>query len=151
MDQQIVATLLQPPPATFTSLNGAGMGMCGVTSANKALCWGPLVNGSDVVSTTGEKVCPGEETTGYAALLNGLDCDPSDASIYPNATELCDGLDNDCDGTADTFGAGSGTVYYVDSDGDGFGDAVTRDKKTSVHLQPRMSTTTTTVTTTSRC
>ncbi|RMG15879.1 MAG: hypothetical protein D6729_11810 [Deltaproteobacteria bacterium] len=31
----------------------------------------------------------------------GNDCQDGDASIYPGATEWCDGLDNDCDGTTD--------------------------------------------------
>ena len=31
----------------------------------------------------------------------GLDCDDADAAVYPNATEVCDGLDNDCDGSVD--------------------------------------------------
>jgi hypothetical protein len=29
------------------------------------------------------------------------DCDDSDAASFPGATELCDGLDNDCDGSTD--------------------------------------------------
>ena len=29
------------------------------------------------------------------------DCDDTNASIFPGAAELCDGLDNDCDGTVD--------------------------------------------------
>jgi len=33
------------------------------------------------------------------ALYDG-DCDDSDASIYPGATELCDDIDQDCDGSA---------------------------------------------------
>ena len=46
------------------------------------------------------------------------DCDDSNASIYPNAIEICDGIDNDCDGVID---GGAETEYFVDSDGDGYG------------------------------
>ena len=52
------------------------------------------------------------------------DCDDSDASIYPGATELCDGVDNDCDELTDEEDPDvqGMLVANVDEDGDGFGD-----------------------------
>ncbi|MEC7984038.1 MAG: putative metal-binding motif-containing protein, partial [Myxococcota bacterium] len=61
---------------------------------------------------------------GYAAA--GGDCDDANPTIYPNATEICDGLDNDCDGATDLddddVDPTQLTLYYVDADGDGYGD-----------------------------
>lgn len=48
------------------------------------------------------------------------DCDDDNAAIGPGAAELCDGLDNDCDGTIDD-GAGDLITFYWDHDGDGTG------------------------------
>ena len=56
---------------------------------------------------------------GYVA--NNTDCDDTNAAIHPGATEICDGIDNDCNGIADD-GITIHT-YYVDADGDGYGDA----------------------------
>ncbi|MBM4393468.1 MAG: putative metal-binding motif-containing protein, partial [Deltaproteobacteria bacterium] len=59
-----------------------------------------------------------ERPAGYAET--GDDCDDNDAEVYPGAGEVCDGKDNDCDGTIDN-GTGS-NVYYADVDQDGYGD-----------------------------
>jgi hypothetical protein len=54
------------------------------------------------------------------AVTNASDCDDGDESVYPGAFEICDGLDNDCDGEADD---GERATWYADADGDGWGDA----------------------------
>jgi hypothetical protein len=59
---------------------------------------------------------------GYAEFDD--DCDPDDASVNPRADELCDGIDNDCDGTADE---GATVAAYPDEDGDTYGDDALRD------------------------
>ena len=51
---------------------------------------------------------------------NGSDCDDSSADSYPSAEEICDGSDNDCDNEIDED---LDQIFYVDEDGDGFGDA----------------------------
>ena len=56
---------------------------------------------------------------GYSACA---DCDDADADVSPAVTEVCDGRDDDCDGTVDGPGAIGGATWYADTDGDGFGD-----------------------------
>jgi len=57
------------------------------------------------------------------ALDGGTDCDDGNATVNPDAEEVCDGLDNDCDGGTDEFDAIDATTWYADGDSDGAGDA----------------------------
>ena len=70
-----------------------------------------------------------EDEDGYPA---DEDCDDSDPDIHPGADEHCDGLDEDCDGDVDED-AVDRESWYVDSDGDGWGDP---DSETLVCEQP---------------
>ncbi len=56
---------------------------------------------------------------GYVA--NSGDCDDANAGVNPDASELCDGIDNNCDGTVDE-GCDANNTYYRDADNDGYGD-----------------------------
>ncbi len=59
-----------------------------------------------------------EQPPGYAAQDG--DCNDSNSAIHPFADEVCDTLDNNCNGTADE-NAIDATPWYADADGDGFG------------------------------
>ena len=50
------------------------------------------------------------------------DCDDQDSAVNPGATEVCDEIDNDCDGNIDGEGAEGSATWYADLDQDGYGD-----------------------------
>jgi len=67
---------------------------------------------------------------GYISSADGGDdCDDANASIHPDAAEVCDGVDQNCDGTTDE---GVKTTFYLDSDRDSYGDAATTTEDCSV-------------------
>lgn len=60
------------------------------------------------------------QPAGYVA--NNEDCNDQNASIYPGAAEICNTLDDDCNGQIDE---NIGAIWYADTDGDGYGNAST--------------------------
>ena len=61
-------------------------------------------------------VCSLAIPSGFAVASG--DCDDTVAAIRPWAAEICDGVDNDCDGSIDE---GDLEAWYPDDDGDGYG------------------------------
>lgn len=53
---------------------------------------------------------------GFSAV--GTDCNDTSRAISPAGTEVCDDLDNDCNGLVDD---GVGPLFYADMDGDDYG------------------------------
>ena len=71
---------------------------------------------------------PVQTCTGEGVSVEGGDCDDGAATVNPGATEICDGLDNDCDG------APGADEVDLDGDGDpGCNDCDDHDRKRS-HL-----------------
>src|SRR5688572_13557305 len=60
------------------------------------------------------------QPAGY--VFNSGDCDDSNFLINPDGIEVCNNIDDDCDGAVDN-GAGGGGAWYPDGDGDGYGAA----------------------------
>ena len=57
---------------------------------------------------------------GHAACT---ECDDSNPAVPPDASEICNGIDDDCDNEidADDSNLADGAIFYGDSDGDGHG------------------------------
>ena len=62
-----------------------------------------------------------QDGDGHYTVENGMgdDCDDQDPDVYASAAEICDEVDNDCDGTTDEDVL---LLFYADADADGHGD-----------------------------
>ncbi len=78
--------------------------------------------GCTFISEPEWRIANDRDGDGFLSSLNGgADCDDGDAAIHPQAQEVCNGLDDDCDGQSDEDASDIRT-WYQDADGDGFGD-----------------------------
>ncbi|OGQ07844.1 MAG: hypothetical protein A3G32_06135 [Deltaproteobacteria bacterium RIFCSPLOWO2_12_FULL_40_28] len=68
-----------------------------------------------------DQVCADLDADGDGFTTNTGDCDDARSDVNPLASELCDGIDNNCDGLIDDATALDTSLWYPDTDGDGFG------------------------------
>ena len=69
-------------------------------------------------SSNGKCLCG--PTGKYTALLDG-DCNDANVTVFPDAAELCNGIDDDCDGAIDEQDASGCKPFFADGDKDGYG------------------------------
>ena len=69
--------------------------------------------------STMENAC--EQPVGFVA--NALDCNDANSYVNPDAIEICNGFDEDCDGENDNSVVFA--TFYEDADGDTYGDPAT--------------------------
>ena len=95
----------------------------------------PLPGGSQCVPKSGVCTCDSSaiveaastvcsQTNAFGtckALRQCMASGLSDCSAAVPAAEICNGIDDNCDGQTDEAGAGGCTVYFTDNDADGFG------------------------------
>jgi len=93
----------------------------------------PDTDGDGFGDLTGQlDTCLAEVPFGY--VMNGLDCNDTNVSMYPGAEEQCDGIDNDCNGLVDD--AITLYTYFPDADGDFFGDFFSTPLDTCLNTAP---------------
>ena len=104
-----------------TSVNPAGTEVCSDLKDND--CDGS----QDCVDSecSGDIACvdctdgDGDSYSLEGGVCGPVDCDDTNSAINPGATETCNELDDNCNGSVDE---GATTTFYLDSDSDGFGD-----------------------------
>ena len=77
----------------------------------------------DATTATNNACNAGAPDDGY--VTDGTDCNDSNDAVNPAAAEVCNGVDDDCDGVTDPSGADGGQTWYLDEDADSWGDSNT--------------------------
>jgi len=96
-------------------------GTCSVGAQTLVACCADIDrDGYALVGAAMQMACawPVATTSRAPTGLQSMDCDDTSASVNPGAPEVCNGADDNCNGTIDE---GATTAYFADCDGDGHG------------------------------
>jgi hypothetical protein len=120
--------------ATLLDVQGITLAINASTDVVFDVVLGPVTDGATLDNTAtwtlspsgsdGDLVAPGIALANDAdgdGFYDAEDCGPADLAVFPGATEVCNGTDDDCDGSTDESGAQGESTFYADVDGDGYG------------------------------
>ncbi len=79
-----------------------------------ATTWTVDADGDGYADSSGATTVACEQPSGYASVTG--DCDDADSGVNPGATEVCDGIDQDCDGDQDDGNVCPCDVEYYGGD-----------------------------------
>ena len=95
--------------------------LCNVDNDENAATIAAQTGGdADLIQNYIEVEYEGDSVSGYT--LPDPDCNDDNADVNPSASEVCNGVDDDCNDQVDD-GVSTPTAFYADADEDGFGDA----------------------------
>jgi hypothetical protein len=97
----------------------------GINPAAADVCGDGIDNNCNGTTDENCQVCTDNDGDGYCAQAGcgtPVDCVDTESSINPQAFEVCDDIDNDCDGETDEPGSIGEATSYPDWDHDGYGD-----------------------------
>lgn len=98
----------------------------GLTDEGALITW---YQDSDKDGFGSKKITKIQCSTPVGYVQDGTDCDDAKAAINPSVAETCDKVDNNCDGVTDENTATDAKTWYVDADGDSYGDGTTASQK----------------------
>ncbi len=107
------AVWLEPVPVmVLNDVSGTNFGVYSTASGNENVQMVQENPNPASLSLTVYPGCHDEDDDGYAAsgdqqacLYQGIDCNDNAVAVHPGATEMCNGLDDNCDTTADNLPA----------------------------------------------
>ncbi len=85
--------------------------------ASDVVAWYPDADGDDYGNQNAQQMACFAPTPDY--IRTGHDCDDTRSAVNPDGEDICNGLDDNCDGDVDE----NPLVWALDDDGDDYGDA----------------------------
>ncbi|GBD04377.1 hypothetical protein HRbin19_01690 [bacterium HR19] len=71
--------------------------------------------------TTSISQCANTMPSGFTSTSKPLDCNDSTPAVNPARIEVCNGIDDNCDGITDPENSAGCIIFYYDGDNDGYG------------------------------